>query len=421
VTTTHQITVEDFDALAAGYGGTQSIRSLRDGQLSKRLHLLQALRDLNDSQTVKRADISEVFDLLSCAYQAAPDIASEILLYPFLDYWSVTSLRRLGSGQAIDLGYLGGIAAVAAARAGIKTRIRVPVHNGGVMLPGLGHLATSDAQVVLDTKLLAEGTYSATGWQPVRGLSATAGGRELRVRIDDRDPHRHILDGAVATLRDAELSRWSDTLSQAWNLLASDHHIHYPEGLAAGLHTLVPLKPSSNGRARSSSSPQAFGAIALSTRDDATWTALLMIHELQHTKLSALMDMVDLYDSDHPQLYHAPWRPDPRPIGALFQGVYAHLGVVDFWRVQRHAMHQSKKADFQFAFWRELTGLAISSLIYSDALTELGRRFVLAISTTLEAWSDESVPPSIARASHKAALRNSELWRIRTRLSPVHG
>ena len=33
---------------------------------------------------------------------------------------------------------------------------------------------------------------------------------------------------------------------------------------------------------------------------------------------------------------YAPWRPEPRPVVGLLQGVYAHLGIARFWGAQWH-------------------------------------------------------------------------------------
>ena len=40
--------------------------------------------------------------------------------------------------------------------------------------------------------------------------------------------------------------------------------------------------------------------------------ALLLMHEFQHVKLGAVLDLYDLFDPDDKRLYHAPWRKDPR-------------------------------------------------------------------------------------------------------------
>ena len=61
--------------------------------------------------------------------------------------------------------------------------------------------------------------------------------------------------------------------------------------------------------------------------------ASVLVHECQHAKLNAVLDLIPLSRPDQAR-YYAPWREDPRPLGGLLHGAYAYLGVSDFWRVQ---------------------------------------------------------------------------------------
>ena len=106
--------------------------------------------------------------------------------------------------------------------------------------------------------------------------------------------------------------------------------------------------------------------------------ALLLIHEFQHVKLGAVLDLYDLYDPTDGRLFHAPWREDPRPLEGLLQGTYAHLAVTDFWRV-RQEVTSGAAADVagqRFAYWRAHTCDAIETLVSSGSLTPLGEQFV---------------------------------------------
>jgi uncharacterized protein len=139
--------------------------------------------------------------------------------------------------------------------------------------------------------------------------------------------------------------------------------------------------------------------------------ALLVIHEFQHVKLGAVTDMYDLYDQTEQRLFFAPWRDDPRPIGALLQGTYAHLGVTDYWRLRRHMVTGSAALDAaeRFARWRMLTAEATETLVFSGALTTLGSRFVEGMRATIESWLSEQVPQSAVAVAEKwAAVRRAE-------------
>ena len=47
---------------------------------------------------------------------------------------------------------------------------------------------------------------------------------------------------------------------------------------------------------------------------DGETLALLLIHEFQHVKLGAVLDLLDLCDPADRRLFYAPWRDDPRPL-----------------------------------------------------------------------------------------------------------
>ncbi len=107
--------------------------------------------------------------------------------------------------------------------------------------------------------------------------------------------------------------------------------------------------------------------------DPATF-ALLLIHEFQHVKLGAILDLFDLYDqNDHPSLLRS-WRPDPRPLEGLLQGTYAHIAVADFWRSATPSC-EPDPARHEFARWRAQTAEAIETLTGQRCAHRPRRRF----------------------------------------------
>jgi uncharacterized protein len=103
--------------------------------------------------------------------------------------------------------------------------------------------------------------------------------------------------------------------------------------------------------------------------------ALLLIHEFQHVKLGAVLDLYDLVDPADNRLFHAPWREGKHQLGDLLQGAYAHLAVTDFWRA-RQKPGGPPAAGQQFVRRRAQTRDAIETLTTSGSLTPLGTRFV---------------------------------------------
>ena len=111
-------------------------------------------------------------------------------------------------------------------------------------------------------------------------------------------------------------------------------------------------------------------------------------------------------------MFFAPWREDPRPLGALLQGTYAHIAVTDYWRVRRHLVTgpDALAAAELFARWRMMTAEAIETLAGSGALTPLGARFVDGMRATVEPWLGEPVPDAAAAAARRWAAERREAW-----------
>ncbi|HET7017565.1 MAG TPA: HEXXH motif-containing putative peptide modification protein [Streptosporangiaceae bacterium] len=221
-------------------------------------------------------------------------------------------------------------------------------------------------------------------WQAVRQLT----GSGISVALEDTDASRDCYGYAVAPRASAErFTDWSHCFGTAWRLICGDYGAYAP-GLAAGLLAVVPLVPHVTGREISATARHAFGAVAAAPVDDPVTLALLLIHEFQHVKLGALIDLYDLYDPADKRLYYAPWREDERPFEALLQGTYAHVAVSDFWRIRMLAGDSGAElAASRYEFWRRNTSEAIDALANSGSLTTLGSRLVDRMRDTVDSWS----------------------------------
>jgi hypothetical protein len=164
-------------------------------------------------------------------------------------------------------------------------------------------------------------------------------------------------------------------------------------------------------------SMDAFGAVALTTPVDGHGLALGLLHEFQHAKLGALLDIVPLYHRDDRPRFYAPWRDDPRPLGAALQGVYAFLGVTDFWRVQRHVLTgpQARLAEAEFVRWRDRVWRTFRELEDSDRFTPIGRRFLAGLRGRQERWQDEPASADAVELARDAAEDHWIGWRLRNR------
>ena len=93
--------------------------------------------------------------------------------------------------------------------------------------------------------------------------------------------------------------------------------------------------------------------------------AEILVHEFQHLKLCGLQDMMPLMEPCDERVY-APWRPEPRPVGGLLQGVYAHLGIARFWGAQWHVETEPDdilRAQVMFERWRSMIEPATATLL----------------------------------------------------------
>ncbi|MEV7966422.1 FxsB family cyclophane-forming radical SAM/SPASM peptide maturase [Sphaerisporangium sp. NPDC088356] len=407
---THTLPEADLAALAAGYGGAEAVRRLDEGQQSLRRTLVASVGGASTSV--------EAWRLLTLIDGEARPVLHAVLAHPYVRVWAV---RCLTGGT--DDGHLAAIAAVAAIRAGVQASLRVPIRGGALHLPSLGRLEVGEAaEATVET---SEGRFTvhAEGrgllvdladprrtpeWFPVRRLVAG----DWTVSLDDVDLYRDCHQWpAAARLSDEEFDRWATMFAEAGELIVRDHP-RYAPGLAAGLGVIMPLEPSADGSEVSSTARNAFGAVAAALPSDAASLALLLIHEFQHVKLGAILDIHGLYDPKDTKLYYAPWRKDPRPFEGLLQGTYAHLAVTDFWRVRRlidegAAAH---RAAVQFARWRAQTAEAVDTLAASGVLTDSGRRFVDIMRQTVSPWLDEPVDAAAENEAGQAAAAHKRAW-----------
>ena len=414
----HSLPQAHFDALAAGYGDGVSVSHLIAAQRSVRRALLRLLHERAAEDA--SGTFADGWNLLTRLDKSSPAEVDEVLAHPYVRAWAERCLRTPGAMSA-DGGHLASVAAAAAIRSGTLTELDVPVTGGYVHLPTLGRLRVGGVATAT-VAARGEGAFEVRApsgkwhidepdpdWQPVRELRA---GR-FSVRLEDTDLNRDCHQWPVADRLTADQAdAWQVQFEEAWRLIERAYP-RYAAGIAAGLSALVPLANDVPGREISAAARQAFGAVAVALPASGAELALLIIHEFQHVKLGALTDMFDLCDRSDQRVFFAPWREDPRPLGAVLQGAYAHIAVTDYWRLRRHMVTgpAALAAAEQFARWRMMTAEAIETLTGSGALTPLGARFVDGMRATVEPWLGEQVPEAAAAAAGRWAAERREAWR----------
>jgi len=425
----HEMSEEHFDALAAGHGDAASIASLSAAQRSVQRTLLRLVWTRTDAPADDTC--AGGWELISRLDRSDPATVNEVLAHPYVRAWAERCLAPAShDGPAQAFAHLASIAAAAAVRIGASAELAVPVSRGHVHLPTMGRLRVGDVGTAALTVAgvgafevrAASGRWSvepgarALGedWQPVRRLHAA----DFAVALEDTDPFRDCHQWPAAQrLSAAEAAAWQAQFGEAWPMI--EHSFPgYAAGVAGGLRAIMPLANDVPGQEISAAARQAFGAVAIALPAAAADLALLIIHEFQHVKLGALTDMFDLHDQSDRRLYFAPWREDPRPLGALLQGAYAHIAVTDFWRLRRHVVagKAALSAAALFARWRTMTVGAIETLAGSSALTPLGVRFVAGMNATVHPWLDEPVPWPAAQAALRWIAERRAAWPRAARL-----
>lgn len=411
----HELTREQFAAIARGGGDRSAIGRLVAGQRSKHRILLAkvaAMARLGNHPDDALAVAA--LDLLAHLQRLDPAAADAVIGYPSVGVWALHTIRGDQSIAGASPSGLALVAAAAAVRAGLDAEVVVPVVNGMVLLPSLGSAAATGETAIVASRAAevrsGEGLVrllpGARGWREVR----PAGGGPDGLVVDDVDPFRMpAADGEPSgRLTAPQLAEFGGTLGAAWPLLTAASAAE----IAAIVSVIVPYRAQSGHV--STSSPQAFGTVAMSRQPDEYACAETLVHETQHLKLCALLDLVTLTRPDDGQRYYAPWRTDPRPAGGLLQGAYAFLGVSGFWRQQRRAAPGQavrQRAQTEFARWREGAAMVTRTLLDSGQLTERGQVFVTEMAGVLDEWQREPVPDDALVAARRMAGRHRSQWR----------
>lgn len=380
----HQLADGAFDALASGPGDVSAVSELAGMRLSEACSLVATVAsgDADWQDTELRAAADAGWDLLCSLQVTHPDAVLEILALPYTYAWAVRCLRSAPDGHADrDRAHLASLAAAAAIRAGVSAEVPLPVRDGMLYLPAAGAIAArSGERTTVMVSVLRDGQVLARGggrWLKARYV---AGPPFAKLAVEDLDPFRDCQDWpATSRLPTAEWLAWRRGLAAAGKHLATTLPT-YAQVLGAGLRAVVPVRPAAT-HSRSATARQAFGAIAVALPGEPSepgeLTALLL-HEFQHVKLNALLDMYELFDPSYTARLPVPWREDPRPVEGVLHGTYAFLALTHLRRSQGQVGHA------EYLRLRSQVGSVVEALSATGALTHDGERFVAGMATALD-------------------------------------
>ncbi|MEV2232965.1 HEXXH motif-containing putative peptide modification protein [Streptomyces phaeochromogenes] len=401
---------EVFTELARSRPAPASTAALRAGLHARRLLLLKSLLvRVEQRSTLLSPSVRQRFRkdwaLLERAERADANAARDVVDYPMTGAWLGEALAA-PDGPAFEkhLAYLGGVAVAAAVRAGCRVGGTLMLPSGTLVLPGLGLLRCPSGQARLSGRAGQARIVDGSGgsgvvlprpegsgqWLPAGGGPDWSALRTLpgsAIVLDDLDPYRVPPRGigpaavpAVERPHSAYLL-WAHRWREAHDLLSATHPERAAE-IRAVLRAVVPLAPSSRaeGATMSATLRTAPGAVLTQLPANATELMESLVHEVHHSKLAALHELVPLWRPGGDALHHVGWRPDLRPVPAVFQGAYAHVALADlWWRAwvgPTTGEAWRRRAAEQFEEHREQVREALSILLESDELTFSGREFV---------------------------------------------
>ncbi|MEV0318823.1 HEXXH motif domain-containing protein [Streptomyces sp. NPDC050658] len=437
----HRLSAAGFHALARGEGGRAVVEELLAAERSRRLLLLRALYDGLPESGGALPSHREAWSLLEAAQGHSPDVFEDILMSPHTGMWLSMALRRLRGAPSEDVplwavaGHLSALAAAAGARCDLDFSITVPVRRGVAFLPTLGCAELSVAEPWSTARVEARAGKvriagaggavvvspgngrGAPGWHSVRRLELGAARPQKRVALEELDPYRTFPRPTEPMLLSAAEARtWESLLREAWEVLLRDEP-ETAEAMRVGLKSVTPTPARERFRPHSVTAGDAFGGVMASYPDDAAQLAATLVHEFQHIKLGGLMRLRPLNRNDPEEgaeeLFYAPWRDDPRPLGGLMQGIYAFAGVTRFWRAHRFSARaaQAPLAHFEFALWRTQVAATVRLVRSHERLTPLGLRVLDVLGERCDAWEAEVVPAAELALAREVAADHRARWR----------
>lgn len=379
----------------------------------------------------KGADPEEAWWVLAKAEQRDHAAVADVLLYPTVGVWLTRALHNTRPGRSTiwpEIGYLQVIAAAAAVRCGHPCTMRVPVWHGVVSLPTVGHARIPGSFPVGSVTVVSAGVDSRLEVNravtiPLHGTTAAftpatqqvraSRGLTLRTWLEDTDPYHGLSEPhPPIELTGPEFAEWGKLVGEAWDILTLSHPESARE-LAIGLRTLGPIEPDADTVGASASA--AFGAIRLSAGGSAPDVAEALVHEMQHSKLNALLTLVKLTTDDGACRYLAPWRDDPRPLVGVVHGVYAFTCGIEFWLRQEATAAEAevRKIAFNIAHRRVQVRRALHTLMTSGNLTRPGEALVEAVSARLSRCEQAPISPTVMRTVEMMTADHRALWRLR--------
>ena len=365
--------LEDVARIAAGPVGADVVGRMADIQERLTRRLFAQVGVTTAGGAAGGPGSAAAWRLLCALDEQSPEEMRAIFRHPHARSWAVRMLDRApGTDSARDLMQLSAFAAASAVRAKADADFTLPVEAGRLYLPTLGAAVVPDERTS-ERFTVRGGEFEACDqWISTRIVQTD--GYDLA--LEELDPYRDCYDVPPAQpLSQSEDRAWTQMLTEALGLLRRAAPAHAGQ-LRAALRSVVPLAPDPTGRERSATSRHAFGSVAVALPDTAEALALLLVHEVQHLLLDAVLDLCDLIDPAHGRRLKVAWRPDPRPANGVLHGAFAHVAMAEVHAALDGAAPATEASARRFATW---SVQALDALRADRALTPRGEQFAGAL------------------------------------------
>ena len=153
---------------------------------------------------------------------------------------------------------------------------------------------------------------------------------DILLALEDNNPLAMVeahpdKEGNAIDLGGRSEDAWLASLRAALALVA-EHLPDLRREMDLYLHQIVPVGwfPEKH---LSASYREAIGTVYLSLHPSEMTMVEALVHEFQHNKLNALLEVDDVLENAHEPLYRSPVRPDPRPLHGVLLAVHAFVPV----------------------------------------------------------------------------------------------
>lgn len=181
------------------------------------------------------------------------------------------------------------------------------------------------------------------------------------------EAHPEKLGNAI-DLGSRSAETWCEALRDA--LATVDEHMPVIRSeIDLVVHQFIPVGYDAE-RHLSASYAEAIGTIYLSLHPSSMTMVEAVIHEHQHNKLNALLELDPLLDNAFWPLFTSPVRPDPRPLHGILLAVHAFLPVEALYRRRIEAGHEGLERRYDHIVRGNREGAAV--LLEHAAPTAMG-------------------------------------------------